>query len=162
MTEIVKGIETRDAKETATGTVTAIETGIATDGTLACYSLVNVPSVTADNHSCFSSQLEAGAGAVAITGNLRTASDAVTYVSLAFHFNITSCLFLILSVDGVRVRAHRALALVPILAHGVARLRPAAVVRAVRDPVAALRHVAVHATVIASRQKHCHALSVGQ
>ena len=83
VTEIVKGIETRDAKETATGTVTATETGIATDGTLACYSLVIIPSVIADNHSCFLSQLEAGVGAVAvvITGNLRTASDAATCVS---------------------------------------------------------------------------------
>jgi hypothetical protein len=89
VTEIVKGIETRDAKETATGTVTATETetGIATDGTLACHFLVIIPSVIADNHSCFSSQLEAGAGAVAvavaITGNLRTANDAATCVSLA-------------------------------------------------------------------------------
>ena len=87
VTEIVKGIETRDAKETATGTVTATETetGIATDGTLACHFLVIIPSVIADNHFCFSSQLEAGVvvGAVAITGNLRTASDAATCVSLA-------------------------------------------------------------------------------
>jgi hypothetical protein len=85
VTEIVIGIETRDAKETATGTATetGTETGIATDGTLACHSLVIIPSVIADNHSCFSSQLEAGAGAVAITGNLRTASDAATCVSLA-------------------------------------------------------------------------------
>jgi hypothetical protein len=83
VTEIV--IETRDAKETATGTVTATETGIATDGTLACHSLVIVTYIIADDHSCFSSQLEAsaGAGAVAITGNLRTVSDAATCVSLA-------------------------------------------------------------------------------
>jgi hypothetical protein len=79
VTEIVKRTETRDAKETATGT----ETGIATDGTLACHSLVIIPSAIADNHSCSSSQLEAGVGAVAITGNLRTASDAATCVSLA-------------------------------------------------------------------------------
>jgi hypothetical protein len=81
VTETVKGIETRDAKETATGT----ETGIATNGTLACHFLVLIPSVIADNHSCFSSQFEAGAGAVAvaITGNLRAASDAATCVSLA-------------------------------------------------------------------------------
>jgi len=83
VTEIVIGIETRDAKETATGTVTATETGIATDGTLACHSLVIVPSVISDNYSCFSSQLETGAGAVAITGNLRNASDAATCVSPA-------------------------------------------------------------------------------
>lgn len=90
MTETVKGIETRDAKETATG----IETGIATDGTLACHFLVIISSVIADNHSCFSSQFEAGAVAVAvavaITGNLRTASDAATCVPWPFHSNITS------------------------------------------------------------------------
>jgi hypothetical protein len=81
VTEIVIGIETRDAKETATGTVTATETG--TDGTLACHSLVIIPSVIADDHSFFSSQPEAGAGVVVITGNLRTVSDAATCVSLA-------------------------------------------------------------------------------
>jgi hypothetical protein len=90
VTEIVIGTETRDAKETATGTVTATETGTETgtaiDGTLVCHSLVIIPSVIADNHSCFSSQLEVGAGVVAITGNLRTASDATTCVSLAFSF----------------------------------------------------------------------------
>ena len=55
VTEIVKGIETRDAKETATGTVTATKTeiGTVTDGTLACHSLVIIPSVIADNYSCF-------------------------------------------------------------------------------------------------------------
>jgi hypothetical protein len=79
VTEIVIGIETRDAKETAIGT----ETGIATDGTLVCHSLVSITFVLADDHAYFSSQLEAGAVAVAITGNLRTASDAVTCVSLA-------------------------------------------------------------------------------
>jgi hypothetical protein len=79
VTETVIGIETRDATETAIGT----ETGIATDGTLVCHSLVSITSVIADDHACFSSQLEAGVGAVAITGNLRTASDAVTSVSLA-------------------------------------------------------------------------------
>jgi hypothetical protein len=162
VTEIVKGIETRDANETATGTVkrTRTETGIATDGTLACHSLVSIPSVIADNSSCFSSQFEAGAGAVAITGNLRAASDAVTCASLTLSLSdliLPHGLFSSFSVDG----AHHALVLVHRLAHGVALLRPAAVVRAVRDPVAALR-VAVHATVIASRQKHCHALSVGR
>jgi hypothetical protein len=40
VTEIVKGIKTRDAKETVTATETGTETGIATDGTLACNSLV--------------------------------------------------------------------------------------------------------------------------
>jgi hypothetical protein len=82
VTEIVKGIETRDAKETVTATETGTETGIATDETLACHI---IPSVIAHNHSCFSSQLEAGAVvvAVAITGNLRAASDAATCVSLA-------------------------------------------------------------------------------
>ncbi len=86
VTETVIGIETRDAKETATGTVTATETrtetGIATDWTLVCHSPV---MVITDNHPCFSSQLEAGAGAVAvaITGSLKTASDAATCVFLA-------------------------------------------------------------------------------
>ncbi len=79
-TTIVIGIETHGGKETATGTAT--ETGIATDGTLACHFLVIIPAVFADDHPCFSSQLEAGAGAVAITGNLRTASDAATCVYL--------------------------------------------------------------------------------
>ena len=156
VTEMVIGIETRDAKEIATGTVTKI--GIATDGTLACHSLVIFPPVIADNHFCFLSQLEAGAGVVGITGNLRTASDAVTCVQFPCPFrpNITSCHFLILSVDD----AHRALDLAP-LAHGVARLRSVTAVRAVRDPVAALR-VAVHATVIANPRKHCLAPSVGR
>jgi len=81
VTEIAKEIETRDGKETATGTGTETETGIATDGTLACHFLVVIPSVNADDYSCSSSQLEAGVGAVVITGNLRTASDAATYVS---------------------------------------------------------------------------------
>ena len=79
VTEIV--IETHDAKETAIGTVT--ERGIVTDGTLACHSLVSITSVITDNNFSFSSQLEAGAVAVVITGNLRTASDAATCVSLA-------------------------------------------------------------------------------
>jgi hypothetical protein len=164
VTETVIGIETRDAKETATGTVTATkigtETGTATDGTLVCHSLVVIAFLIADNHSHISSQLEAGVVAVAITGSLKTASDAARYVSLPFHCNVASYTNLILSVDGARARAHRALVLVPLLAHGVVRHRPAAVARAVRDPVAALR-VAVHATVIASHQKHSHALLVG-
>jgi hypothetical protein len=87
VTEIVKGIGTRDAKGTAIGTATATETGIKTriviDGTLACRSLVVIPSVVSDDRSCFSSQLAVGAVAVAITGNLKTVSDAVTCVSLA-------------------------------------------------------------------------------
>jgi hypothetical protein len=97
VTEIVKGIETRDAKETATGT-TGTETGIATDGTLACHSLVIIHSVVADNYPYFLSQLEAGVGAVAITGNLRTASDAATCVFLAqVHSNIAHVLSLSLA-----------------------------------------------------------------
>ncbi len=86
MTETV--IETRDAKETATGTVTATkigtETGTATD---VCHSPVVIAFLIADNHSHISSQLEAGvaaAAAAAITGSLKTASDAATYVSLVF------------------------------------------------------------------------------
>jgi hypothetical protein len=79
VTEIVKEIETRDANETATGTVKRTETGIAIDGTLACHSLDSIPSVIADNSSCFSSQFEAGAGAVAVTGNPHPlASTALT------------------------------------------------------------------------------------
>ena len=83
VTEIVKG--TRDANETAIGTatVTETETGTAIDGTLACRSIIIIPTAVPDNRCCFSSQLEVGAGAVAITGNLRTASDAATCVSLA-------------------------------------------------------------------------------
>ena len=85
--EIVIRTETCDAKETAIGTVTATETGtetgIAIDGTLACHSLIIIPSVIADNRTCFSPQVEAGTVVVAITGNLRTVSDEATCVSLA-------------------------------------------------------------------------------
>jgi hypothetical protein len=96
VTEIVQEIETRDANKTATGTVkkTGTETGIAIDGTLACHSLDSIPSVIADNFSCFLSQFEAGAGVVAITGNLRAASDAVTCASIHLqrgHLPVETC-----------------------------------------------------------------------
>jgi hypothetical protein len=78
----------------------------------------------------------------------------MTCVPWSFHSSVLISLSL-LSVGGARAR--HVLLLLP--AHGVARLRPAAVVRAVRDPVAALR-AAVHA--IASRQKHSRALLAGR
>ena len=80
----------------------------------------------------------------------------MTCVPWSFHSSF-SYPYLVLSVDGARVRVRYALVLVLVPVHGVARLRPAAVVRTVRDPVAALR-AAVHATAVASRQKHSRAL----
>ena len=62
----------------------------------------------------------------------------MTCVPWSFHSSF-SYPYLVLSVDGARVRVRYALVLVPVPVHGVARLRPAAVVRTVRDPVAALR-----------------------
>ena len=115
--------------------------------------------------SRFSSQLEAGAvgAGVAITGSLKTASDATRCVSWSWSFcsNFISYYCLILSGDGARARVRHVLVLVLHPAHDVAQVRPAAVVRAVRGPVAVLR-AAVRATAIASRRKHSRALLAGR
>ena len=114
--------------------------------------------------SRFSSQLEAGAVGVGvgvgITGSLKTASDATRCVSWSRSF-YSNFYLLILSVDGARARARHVLVLVLLPAHDVAQVRPAAVVRAVRGPVAVLR-AAVRATAIASRRKHSRALLAGR
>jgi hypothetical protein len=116
--------------------------------------------------SRFSSQLEAGAVGVgvgvAITGSLKTASDATRCVSWSRSF-YSNFYLLILSVDGARARARarHVLVLVLLPGHDVAQVRPAAVVRAVRGPVAVLR-AAVRATAIASRRKHSRALLAGR
>ena len=165
VTETVIGKETRDAKETATGTVTAREIGTVTDGTPVrhpqlSWSFLSLLTIIL---SCFSSQLEAGAVAVAvaITGSLKTESDATTCVSLVLSSNVASYHCLILSVDDARARVRHILVLVLLPAHDVDRVPPAAVVRVVRVPELALR-AAVHATVIASRRKHSRVLLAGR
>jgi hypothetical protein len=166
VTETVIERETRDATGTATGTVTATEIiGTATDATPVSYfSLYHVAPIVADYRlPRISLQFEADAVVVAIIGNLKTANGVTaTYVSLYppyFQHRCTSCPFLILSVAGARVRL--ALALAPVPARVVVRLRLVADVRDVRA-LAAVLLVAVHAIVIANSRKRSHGPLVGQ
>ena len=89
--ETVIEIGTRGAIETATakGTVTATEIGTATEGTLVSfppsYKFSLIALIISDNLSfVLLSQLEVGAVVVAIIGNPKTASAAITTRILAF------------------------------------------------------------------------------
>ena len=156
------GKETRDAKGTATGT--ARETGTVTDGTLVCLSPVIIDFAIADNYTVLiliaaRSRRGGGGGGDHWEPEDRERRNDVRSLVLSLHF--ASYPYLVFSVDGARAHVRHTLALALLPAHGVARLRLAAVVRAVRDPVAALR-AAVHATAIASRRKHSRALLAGR